>query len=124
MREIKFRVAIYDFNKEKYLIKKDLVLANSIWSNADISLNEIIKNAKNLMQYTGLKDKNDVEIYEGDIVKDLRSLFIDNRANSRVFYQEDRGRYVFGGWEIPAGMMHTFEVIGNIYENPELLKGE
>lgn len=75
-----------------------------------------------VMQYTGLKDKNGVEIYEGDIIKDLRSPFKDVRSYSKVFYQEDRGRFVFGGWEIPAGMSHTFEVIGNIYENLELLK--
>jgi uncharacterized phage protein (TIGR01671 family) len=77
-----------------------------------------------IMQYTGLFDKQGVEIYEGDIVKDLRSFFKDARSYSKVFYQEDRGRFVFGGWEIPAGMSHTFEVIGNIYENQELLDGK
>lgn len=117
MREIKFRVAIYDFNKEKYLIKKDLVLANSIWSNADISLNEIIKNAKNLMQYTGLKDKNCVEIYEGDILQDY-----DNDKIGIVSF--DKGSFIVT-WENECYDVYEWSgeaVIGNIYENPELLE--
>ena len=112
MREIKFRVWDYKNSNMDYDKPQHSMLTKSFAYTC--------KDAE-LMQYTGLKDKNGVEIYEGDIVKDLRSPFKDIRSYSKVFYQENRGRFVFGGWEIPAGLSHTFEVIGNIYENPELL---
>lgn len=78
------------------------------------------------MQYTGLKDKNGVEIYEGDVV----GLFLGSQCTS-VYWDND-----FGGWgivarpsstsnmgeELLANHLGTCEVIGNIYENPELLK--
>ena len=69
------------------------------------------------MQYTGLKDKNDKEIYEGDIVT----------VDGEIFYVEWRG---MGDWFIDPKKDAAFvftpeiydvEVIGNIYENPELL---
>jgi len=64
-----------------------------------------------LMQYTGLKDKNGVEIYEGDVIKDC-----DDGYASIV--------WMFNGWR--RSDHDDFdgvedEIIGNIYENPELL---
>jgi len=75
-----------------------------------------------LMQYTGLKDKNGVEIYEGDI------LSIDNEENlviakclwkSGQFTLEDN---CYGHWTRQLYYQpERLLVIGNIYENPELL---
>ena len=73
-----------------------------------------------LMQYTGLKDKNGKEIYEGDILKHL-----DGRL-SVVEY--DAPHFILrhhpeGGSDFIAVKNH-FEIIGNIYENPELLTNQ
>ena len=81
-----------------------------------------------LMQYTGLKDKNGKEIYEGDI---LRYNFpYDGRIKhvSPVTYLETQASFglkdIYGN-EIPLYRItanHCFEIIGNIYENPEFLE--
>lgn len=119
MKQVKYR--LWCNNKKEW--EKDAWHLTSDGIIIDTRRNiEMKKETHFLNQFTGLFDKQGVEIYEGDIVKDLRSPFKDARSYSKVFYQEDRGRFVFGGWEIPAGMSHTFEVIGNIYENQELLK--
>ena len=69
------------------------------------------------MQYTGLKDKNGKEIFEGDII-------CNNNANWEVGFDEG------GYWMRQQEGQHKFifineaqhsEVIGNLYENPELL---
>ncbi|PFE03795.1 hypothetical protein CN288_12520 [Bacillus sp. AFS023182] len=76
-----------------------------------------------LMQYTGLKDKKNVPIYEGDIVQISGHPFqgsIDIDGNYEVGYNELM-ELCCGGWYLHR-MRHWAEVIGNIYENPKLLE--
>lgn len=82
-----------------------------------------------LMQYTGLKDKNGVEVYEGDILQLFYGKENTPLTTTKVFFNEE------GYWDSKnLSEQHPFracyggfnkcEVIGNIYENPELLEGE
>ncbi|MDG5103888.1 YopX family protein [Lactococcus lactis] len=77
------------------------------------------------MQSTGLKDKNGTEVYEGDIVKCSRG------CPHLIYWEKELGGTYIGG--MPAWYLSglnegyawtgTEEIIGNIYENPELLEG-
>ena len=98
-----------------------------------------------LMQYTGLKDKNGKEIYEGDILKHRVRAYLpveDKNVEPEIFEHEEiniceheLGAFIFKtkdgnsksiGWteefdNFTEDEYATFEVIGNIYENPELI---
>ena len=83
-----------------------------------------------VLQFTGLQDKNGIEIYEGDI---LKYKFPYNRREvhtSAVTYLETQASFGivdFYGNSIPLYNItanNYFEIIGNIYETPELLKGK
>ena len=69
-----------------------------------------------LMQYTGLKDKNGVEIYEGDILNDYSEL-------GKVIFDEGCFRVCWQGIiEDLFENCNNYEVVGNIYENSTLLE--
>jgi len=73
-----------------------------------------------LMQFTGLHDKNGKEIWEGDIIQDKK----DKRFRGKIWYDDKKAMFCYEELSlaeaINAGLL--IKVIGNIYENPELLK--
>lgn len=89
------------------------------WGLGGLAEYEVIP--ESVGQFTGLTDKNGNKIFEGDIVK---CLSLENGyVNKEVYYAEDRARFVLGslGSDYDFEEYINVEVIGNIYDNPELL---
>ena len=88
-----------------------------------------------IMQYTGLKDKNGIEIYEGDliVVRHKKGDYMIKEKPTPVYFSdgafqfellsESREMFIFEvcSSNTSTAISHNCEVIGNIHENPELL---
>lgn len=132
MRMPKFRA--WDVHEKKMFTDDQLIIwSGNVYANDNYELN--VNNLKGwsidekyLMQSTGLKDKNDKEIYEGDIVKykSKKGTFTDIATYSKFYaffgLKDDTGDLICSfDWLLENVGKDGFEVIGNVYENQELL---
>lgn len=120
MREIKFNLWLS--------IQKEMLRSYYI---SDDSITFYMENHGAIpLQYTGLKDSKETEIFEGDILKTLREngeiiiekVFFENGAFKINLFKENINLENFIYWI--RGNNYTTQVIGNIYEHPHLLENK
>jgi hypothetical protein len=107
LRELKFR--FYD-----HKISKDMIYQHSYEArNVIFDKWETTPKCSPLMQYTGLKDTNNREIYEGDIYECKQGI------KGEIYWAENWGMWAVCG----EALMRNIDgkIIGNKYENPELV---
>jgi hypothetical protein len=121
MREVKFRAWIHKLNcwADEVVVS---CIAN-VWGYIGFDSNGIPYYNCDLEQYTGLTDKNGKEIYEGDIIISKNIVKKGAEVKWDVYGWSIGSCWPFSDYESSYGSF-DFEVIGNIHENPELLKGD
>lgn len=126
-RELKFRL----WNGSKMLTMKQVACVPPLMSTLPCTLDDVFRSLKDgysLMQYVGLSDSNGEEMYEKDIVL-VTDLNTDETAKSVIEWNTQIARFVFVRGFLGTGPytvekdndIFKVEVIGNIYENPDIL---
>lgn len=127
MREIKFRAwvkekkAIFEVILIDYVSKKVTYLLERVGHL--LSIRDAKFNNVELMQYTGLKDKNNKEIYEGDILfESFGERYYKVVFENGRFRGEFKGDFDEYSFDLIDIIVQGCKIVGNIYENPELME--
>ena len=122
MREIKFRAWDIFLHRMYFDTEYIMVCHDKIFYKYGSVDFKISATRCEFMQFTGLLDKNGTEIYEGDI---LKSWYSRDLSMKDIVYTQEVVEYEIeqylgeAGFEIP--FLHNAQVIGNIYENKDLI---
>jgi uncharacterized phage protein (TIGR01671 family) len=128
---------VNDIYENTFILARKLPRMTNYAHYAPLSEYKFIKEFSGLMQYTGLKDKNGTEIYEGDVVISQGVC----KSSGNKYHWKSSVKWIIDGWGLEhvdnlCVQIHriteairdnlkypaSVEVIGNIYENPELLE--
>ena len=125
-RDIKFRAwvkdrkAIFEVVLINYVTKKVTYLLERVGHLLNVRNDKF--NDIELMQYTGLKDKNEKEIYEGDILfESFGERYYKVVFENGSFRAEFEGDFEEHSFDLIDVVVQGCKIVGNIYENPELL---